>query len=1001
MLVNEEDPLKSINENEYFKSFNHGIKKLIRSKKDTIDVNYMICECSEEENVLVLSFGVTESMQDFLVNCHFIGFKGIEGSCHAGLYHRAFQIPIKYLIEKINKQNYEIILTGHCFGASIASLVALRILTSKELSVEKKNKIFFIGFGSPEFSDQKCKEFVNENFRDNFHFYFNLNDNVPWLLNMFLDYFIRNIDNETKAEEMKKIFDIFSKLFTQKILNHTESSDTDNNSFDYYRFKTDLKEVLTIENQTAAFGRLLYFNEFNIKQMKSKSVPYSCSIKEFFNDLRKFILKNKLERINGVVFQYNEFYLPDSIIQSENFDELTENSLNQFYIEKVINVFDVHIFLKIRCQKSEYISKAQIELDDLKTFSCYGNKLFKFIIPNNVFYRTEVTTITRRVSKIARNFKIKINSHFSDTELVPKKNVVTKYGFKSKKELEIESMSLEYLYLYAVFYYKIFSTLKDSAFEERCKRLENLFKEIDNIWELKENKKHDYNQNKSKKLEIRNFLLNLCKTEEIIRDITKDAQDIAKLSFGDNYVSLEEYAKEKDFENLTFILPTCYDLMKRQSSNQASFGKHQELNVDIEIVASLGKAILFFPVTLPIALVLMPWGFGIYLASDERYMTTLFKIAVKNENLQEDMCKSLNYPGCFEEILVNWFKDPKKKKILTPNNKIYRMIMCNREIRNILKEDWIIGVVGEKKSGKSTFIEKMIDGAKANSSDTDPTLVMSPYKLSDSIVLIDYPHFDSTKFNQKLQLIFTQKLLDHTFVLCQAIQVMEVNDTEKLFKLVQSQGENFTILLNKADSIGDDKTVSFEERQKKLDKIIEQVISLRKTNDKEHYNDEFPKKIKLTCFKKFDDAEIITRIRKTNILYGDKLKENIYSILLNLIKENNGENEKIRKSMIDKIERIKKTPSSKTIEIQAYCGGKQKSRRSLLITENRKICDEKVDNDVEIYDSFNLLVQAFKTDYTFLQNPIFTEKINDDAQIESIHGFLESNESLFIVRNKI
>ena len=103
--------------------------------------------------------------------------------------------------------------------------------------------------------------------------------------------------------------------------------------------------------------------------------------------------------------------------------------------------------------------------------------------------------------------------------------------------------------------------------------------------------------------------------------------------------------------------------------------------------------------------------------------------------------------------------------------------------------------------GKSTFVEKIIPGANAQADASIATRVMSPYKIIDSVVLIDYPHFDSTDFKHKLQFFFTRKLLGHTFMICNAMEVMDSDDTEKLFNLVQSHGGHFTILLNKADQV--------------------------------------------------------------------------------------------------------------------------------------------------------------------------------------------------------
>ncbi len=59
-LVYENDPISTLQSDEY-KHYNHGIKKLIKSQIDVVDVNYTICDCSTEfKNKLLVIFGTTQ-----------------------------------------------------------------------------------------------------------------------------------------------------------------------------------------------------------------------------------------------------------------------------------------------------------------------------------------------------------------------------------------------------------------------------------------------------------------------------------------------------------------------------------------------------------------------------------------------------------------------------------------------------------------------------------------------------------------------------------------------------------------------------------------------------------------------------------------------------------------------------------------------------------------------------------------------------------------------------
>ena len=129
------------------------------TSRHTIGIDYMICDCSyQNRKRLIISFGLNQSMEDFLIH-----FETVEGYYHLGLYERAKRIPIKYFIQKVIYENYDLILTGDSLGASIAGIVTANILTHKAMSnqKDKRNQVLFVGFGSPAFGSRDFKKFVD------------------------------------------------------------------------------------------------------------------------------------------------------------------------------------------------------------------------------------------------------------------------------------------------------------------------------------------------------------------------------------------------------------------------------------------------------------------------------------------------------------------------------------------------------------------------------------------------------------------------------------------------------------------------------------------------------------------------------------------------------------------------------------------------------------------------------------------------------------------------
>ena len=180
----------------------------------------------------------------------------------------------------------------------------------------------------------------------------------------------------------------------------------------------------------------------------------------------------------------------------------------------------------------------------------------------------------------------------------------------------------------------------------------------------------------------------------------------------------------------------------------------------------------------------------------------------------------------------------------------------------------------------------------------------------------------------------------------------------------------------------DENTPNEEEKKKGLNNIIEEVVKYRKSIDKDFYDDNFRDKLKFTCLRNIDDLEKLDGIRKANILCGNKLKQEIYEIILESITK---EKEAVRDEITNKMKSFIK-PAFKRIKLE--CDDFEKK---LIVTNNKESCKEK-ENGVEIYDNFKQLVIKFQR---LLPNPIFKEKNNARAIMTSINDFLASEEHVF------
>jgi hypothetical protein len=529
-IVYEEDPNKAL-ESDQYKYLNHGIRSFCVSKtiddkenKDsTLDVKYMICDCSDDrQKRLIIGFRGTSSFQDFLVDINLIGkINECEGRFHSGIYKRSKKIPIKHFIEKLKNEKYEIIFTGHSLGAAIASLVTVQVLTHKAVLEGLEKKVQFIGFGSPLVACGNFKKFIEERYLNNFHFYANENDVVPKLLSILSNKIHSSPEIQDKVDrdpDLKKIFQNFigllinpsgfvAKEILTKVLpialeylakqfvpvyvhfgryyllritlerdKYSETFKIENSDFSEYENKKELKNILDT-------NQLLEFYQ-------------SHSIKNYYEKLKPFFKETNVQRSLKV-------FPLDTLIISNNFTKSSidanrygPNQNNFYNIQVFVNASFIDLCVTIWGNNIEYITASKLyndydsELKSVEAESNMGNfKRFNFFIDRFV-----------NQDKLKKNniFKLKLISHFNNIlfNITISPDDVDTNGLTYREE-NISNISPDLLYIYGAFYVFVLKKLGDKLegeLERQCKELTNLFGELDEIWNIQGNKNMEKDQ---------------------------------------------------------------------------------------------------------------------------------------------------------------------------------------------------------------------------------------------------------------------------------------------------------------------------------------------------------------------------------------------------------------------------------------------------------------------------------------------------------------------------
>lgn len=611
-IIYEKDPQRALNSDD-FKYFNHGINSMCVSqtvdeteenKNAGLEVKYMICDCSTtQKKRIIIGFRGTKTMEDFLVDLKLVGeINNCQGRFHSGIFRRSETISIRFFLQKLIEEDYQLVFTGHSLGAAVGALVATKILLERALNRQNIDDVLFIGFGCPLFACQNFKLFIERNYLNNFHFYVNEDDVVPRILAL-----LSSVIHEEKAVQENSSYienckAFISLLSAPKFIDFTVATIL-------AKIASMVPEFLKLVLKSAVpnykpFGR--YF-QFITKPIVVGDCDYAHVINENWIELGDTDIvnfKDQKRDIENIIKGLQSHYMKNYFLKLKPFfDEFAKNlrtksvkatiqidstlfipeekhwlkkaSLKDlinpasYYTMVVVNESYCDLFLTIMCQNLDYLVSCSLGMDN---DNIYAKKIDKNYELDAICY-----TFTCPNEKIIRNgelikefvqFDCNLTSHFNKVTFKIKinKNELEK-GFSFREE-QISNMQCDLLYICASCY--IYSLQKlgqdlDGNFSVRCDQLKNLFEELDKIWDI--DGKYTTYDAKLLENELNRYFFSTINDEKAIRSLSSMIFGDFNINFSSKFVKLKEassYSKStKDL--FRALLPSVYHLNKLQS----------------------------------------------------------------------------------------------------------------------------------------------------------------------------------------------------------------------------------------------------------------------------------------------------------------------------------------------------------------------------------------------------------------------------------------------------
>ena len=556
----------------------------------------------------------------------------------------------------------------------------------------------------------------------------------------------------------------------------------------------------------------------------------------------------------------------------------------------------------------------------------------------------------------------------------------------------------------------------------------NLLGEIDKIWNISGN----FHQYKNEELEnaLKKYF-----TDDL--EITNDEKNYTNpfllaltstfnVNFTSKYVNLKDSVHNVNNLNELFrdLLPTVHHLNKLQSQIleiRSASATEKLICVGGVLTFSLIPGVnLMTAVASAAGISSLGFGFykfmNLYRLSRSYYQGYLSALKCFMEAFEINLNQCLPYLHTYEkavykayndrnlfqktddELIAQWELIFNKSKFLRNVDlnsrkaliKILKSVQINYQIRDLLTKDYFIGVVGKKKCGKSTFIETFLPGVNAHADVKVATTEITPYQIVESVVIFDFPHFESTEYGHKLQFVFSRFILDYLFFICDAKERTDSNDTTNFLNLIKSScGSRFCVLLNQADLYW---------RETKSC-----ASSYATAGDLELLRNEVTKKlgakiddgrVLLTCLNQNNlQANERELLNKTEIYTADKLRDKVVEILIEQIPKSMNKRELVA-LLSEKRCLSASSRNEKMIEVKKK--GKRSALKIHIILNEGGIseCGNSQSDHTDVR-SIDELKKEIQVEFD-IENPrIYLEEAN--RYIETIEDLLSNSYYTFIV----
>jgi hypothetical protein len=992
--------------------FDHEIKSICisypdyRNQKDLL-VKYLICDCSNSmEKKLVVAFCGTSSIYDLFAESENYFNENQEeerGSLKDRIFKRSESIPIEYFLEKLSK-GYKIIFTGHLLGASVAALVTTRLLLN---SKREYKKILFIGFGCPLIADETFKHKIEKNFKQNFHFIRDENDTFVDLLSICVNLFYSN-KKELQSEALHK--DLFEATSTNSprivieaikwiktFLTFAESKNLNNFTYEHFGIKMKLNaHGLKIESSPAVVKDDY---KFYLSEILKKKLKY-FSMNDYFERMKADFFTGETETILGQprvrVSTLNDLFVPESewleiewVIASVCNNKMASLESN-YSVCLVINEYETDIFIRISCRNLEYIVLAAVVFENDKKKS---NNQPEFI-PKQIDKCRETNSLTfkfacsnekilKNENVLSQNINFKLVTYFNPlvefTILINKEKA---FKGMTQKESAIMDMPIDLLYLHAAYYVDTFRRLKDEVFRKRCVKILEIFDKIDQIWNLN-GKSHKMDTPELQSL-LASYLINdnLSKNKDIagISSIINSF----KVDKCYNYISLADHVKGKNSENdkenfLHCLIPTIYEIKKKVYNN---YGRYKLFHVVSRNYVSLvysSNAILL----------LVPYVLFNNKSLDEKYRHMLL---ILSGQLSHEAKVVLPCLGLLEKNVKSYTSDKDIYDIFDFDKRIIKNISLNYALREILCQDVLVGCIGKKKCGKSTFVE-LITNCQANANAIKATEFISPYKLCESLILFDYPHFNSQDVSHKIQFYFTRSILDYVFMLDKVMDSAETEDTHAIYDiLTKRSNRRFSLIFNRLDDVLTEIRKT-NDTSGLIEKLRDNIFKRLGIDE----NDlDMKKRIHLTIMDRNNlNFEDLDRLAMANYLDAVQLKMKTYEIILEYLPKNLEKYARTREEILTKMGGQILEGEIRDISVEY---DQESSPIQFKITLDPRLAKE---TKPKVYCDFKIFINMIKTRFDCEENIIeIRSKIKPNIAFYNMEDLFKSNFRSFMAIGK-